>query len=282
MNKLRAKFAILMMSFLCLIALPAQSAPNIVVSIKPLHGIVSAIVMGISQPVLLIQGTSSPHDYTLKPSDASNLQNADIVFWIGPELETALGQSIQNLVSNAEVYDFSKHQNGLGPHIWLDPRIAIAMSNDVSQIMSDIDPANARHYKENAQQFSSKILQLENQIRSQLSLVSDQPFLTYHDAFTYFTHRFSLNQLGFVTLSESQRPGARHIQTLRHLIAENDIKCVFSEPQFDGKIISILLEGNEAKQGILDPLGAEIQNGPNHYSDLLQNLADGLSACLGN
>ena len=267
---------------LSLLVLPALSAPNIVVSIKPLHGLVSAIVTGVSEPELLIQGSASPHDYALKPSDASKLQNADIVFWIGPDLETALGASIQNLASHAQVYDFTNYQNDLGPHVWLDPQIAIQMSRKIVQIMGEMDPPNAMRYEENAQQFSSKVLELEDQIHQQLSSVTDQPFLTYHDAFTYFTGRFSLMQLGFVTLSEVQKPGARRIQTLRRMIVENDIKCIFSEPQFDAKIISVLLEATNAKQGVLDPIGAEIQMGANHYYELLQNLADDISLCLAN
>lgn len=282
MNNLREKIVVLIVSFMCLLTIPAMSAPNIVVSIKPLHGIVSAIVAGVSEPGLLIQGSASPHDYALKPSDASKLQNADMVFWIGPDLETALGAPIRNLASHAQVHDFTNYQNDLGPHMWLDPRIAIEMSKNIAQTMGDMDPENAMHYQENAQLFSSLILQLENQILLQLSSVVDQPFLTYHDAFTYFTNRFALTQSGFVTLSESQKPGARRIQTLRRMIAENEIKCIFSEPQFDAKIITVLLEDTGAKQGILDPLGAKIQADPTHYFELLQKLADDLSTCLSN
>lgn len=69
-------------------ALPAWAeAPKVVVSIKPIHSLVAAVMHGVGDPVLLVRGGASPHSYTMKPSDAKALSSADLVVWVGPELE---------------------------------------------------------------------------------------------------------------------------------------------------------------------------------------------------
>lgn len=75
---------------------PAQSI-NVVVSIPPFHSLVAAIMRGVSTPQLLIQNGASPHHYSLRPSDIKRLQNAHIIFWGGPALETFLVKPLQNL-----------------------------------------------------------------------------------------------------------------------------------------------------------------------------------------
>lgn len=75
----------------------AQSAPRIVVSIKPLHDLVTGVTEGVTAPVLLVPGGASPHDYALRPSEMRNLQNARAVIWVGTELENFLVRPLSGL-----------------------------------------------------------------------------------------------------------------------------------------------------------------------------------------
>lgn len=77
-------------------ALPAWAeAPKVVVSIKPIHSLVAAVMRGVGAPVLLVRGGASPHSYTMKPSDAKALSAADLVVWVGPELEGFLEKPLK-------------------------------------------------------------------------------------------------------------------------------------------------------------------------------------------
>lgn len=77
-------------------ALPAWAeAPKVVVSIKPIHSLVAAVMHGVGEPVLLVRGGASPHSYTMKPSDAKALSAADLVVWVGPELEGFLEKPLK-------------------------------------------------------------------------------------------------------------------------------------------------------------------------------------------
>ncbi|CAO3437919.1 zinc ABC transporter substrate-binding protein [Azospirillum endophyticum] len=77
-------------------ALPAQAeVPKVVVSIKPIHSLVASVMHGVGEPTLLVRGGASPHSYTMKPSDAKALSTADLVVWVGPELEGFLEKPLQ-------------------------------------------------------------------------------------------------------------------------------------------------------------------------------------------
>ena len=68
----------------------AEAEPKVVVSIKPIHSLVSYVMDGVGRPSLLVDGSASPHTFQLKPSHATMLQEADVVFWIGEDLESFL------------------------------------------------------------------------------------------------------------------------------------------------------------------------------------------------
>ncbi|MEQ8399869.1 MAG: zinc ABC transporter substrate-binding protein ZnuA [Roseitalea porphyridii] len=84
-----------------LVATPSFAAPDVVASIKPVHSLVSAVMDGVGEPDLLIEGAASPHGYNLRPSEAAALQDADLVFWIGPVLETFLDGTLDTLSADA-------------------------------------------------------------------------------------------------------------------------------------------------------------------------------------
>lgn len=77
--------------------------PDVVVSIKPIHSLAAGVMQGIGEPALLIEGGASPHAYSLRPSEAEALQNADVVFWIGDEMETFLEKPLEALPKQAKV-----------------------------------------------------------------------------------------------------------------------------------------------------------------------------------
>ncbi|WP_421875909.1 zinc ABC transporter substrate-binding protein [Pacificispira sp.] len=80
----------------------AQAEVNVVASIKPVHSLVAAVMEGVGEPGLIVDGAGSPHTYALKPSQAQMLQSADVVFWIGHEMEAFLEKPLETLGANAK------------------------------------------------------------------------------------------------------------------------------------------------------------------------------------
>lgn len=96
---------------LCL--LPAASAkaadaPNVVVTIQPIHSLVAGVMDGVGEPALIVQGAGSPHAYALKPSEAEALQQADLVVWVGENMESFLIDAIPNLAPDAHVVELAE------------------------------------------------------------------------------------------------------------------------------------------------------------------------------
>lgn len=110
--------------------------------------------------------------------------------------------------------------------------------------------------------------------------ISDRAFIVFHDAYQYFENRFGLSAAGSITVSPEVAPGAARLADVQDKIQELGAVCVFAEPQFEPKLISVVIEGTDATSAVLDPLGAEIEDGPELYFTLLENMSEAFETCL--
>jgi zinc transport system substrate-binding protein len=166
-------------------------------------------------------------------------------------------------------------------HIWLDPHNAGAMVDAIAMALSAVDPAHAATYQANASKIHNQLAALDLDLRERLAPVQDRPFVVFHDAYHYFEDRYGLNAVGSLTVDPQRRPSAKRLREIRARLAELDAACVFAEPQFEPALVDTVIEGTGAKKGVLDPLGAALEAGPQQYFQLMTGLADSLVACLG-
>ncbi len=80
----------------------ANADIKVVASIKPIHSLASYLMDGVAKPDLIVDGYASPHGFALKPSHAKMLQNADIIFWVGEDLENFLEKPLDSIAKKAE------------------------------------------------------------------------------------------------------------------------------------------------------------------------------------
>ena len=284
----------------------SASAPRAIATIKPVHALVAGVMRGVGEPVLLIAGGVSPHTYTLRPSDARALHRAELVFWIGSEYETFLTRSLRGLDA-AEVVTLSEidglalhatrkggaweadddHGGAAGPagthmdmHIWLDPRNARAMARAIAQALEGVDPEHGAAYRANANRLARRLEALDGELRAALKDTRAAPFVVFHDAYRYFEARYGLNAVGSVAVSSGRPPGARRLVEIRERIRALQSVCVFSEPQFEPRVLRAVADGLPVRSGVLDPLGAALALGEDAYFALLRGLAASMRACL--
>ena len=377
----------------------AKADVQVVASIKPVHSLVSAVMEGVATPSLLVEGAGSPHTYALKPSQAKQLQNADIVFWMSHDLEAFLEKSIESIATKAvsvplmdshgltklnfrEGGDFDAHahdehddhdehkhdehghdehdehkhdehshdehdehkhdehghdehdehkhdehghdehdehkhdehghdehdehkhdehghdehdehkhdehghdehghdEHGFDPHVWLDPANAKALVHEIEEALVKADPANAATYESNAAAMMSKLDSLIAEIDAELAPVKGRGYIVFHDAYQYFENRFGVSAVGSITVSPEVMPGAERISELQKKVRSLNATCVFSEPQFKPKLVATVTENTNARTGVLDPLGAAVDDGPDLYFTLIRNMARSLKNCL--
>ena len=296
-------------------ALPAWAeAPKVVVSIKPIHSLVASVMHGVGEPVLLVRGGASPHSYTMKPSDAKALSAADLVVWVGPELEGFLEKPLQanapkatrltlmdlkslTLLQAREGGAWEPHDHGhehhdhkdhahedheeLNSHIWLNPANARAIVTATADALAAKDPADAEVYRTNADRTLQALDALDAELKATLAPLKDKPFVVFHDAYQYFEAHYDLSAVGSITVSPDRRPSAKRLSAIRAKIAGLNAACVFSEPQFEPTLVRTVVEGTKAKTGVLDPEGADLPEGEALYPTLMRNLAASLRGCLG-
>lgn len=316
---------------------------QVVTSIRPIHSLVEYVSQGNAEVTNLVPANASPHNYSLKPSDAQQLQNADVIFWIDEHLETFLAKAIETLPQNAvpialaeqpginvldaralnlaqhdddhkdeahahddehadhdheDTHDHDDehheehsehdghdehegHDHGAHDlHIWLDPENAKTIVSIIKYTLADMDPENALQYHANANELIEELDRLIESTSLQLATVKDKRFVTFHDAYQYYEKRFDIQNVGVVTLSPDIKPGAKRLKELKEALNENNIACIFSEPQFDAKLVNLAIEGTNVQTAELDPLGANLEAGATLYLDLINQLTTGFVDCL--
>ena len=164
-------------------------------------------------------------------------------------------------------------------HIWLSPDNAVKIIQKVNKELSLIFPENDQIFKQNANQMITKIKQLKIELKNELSSIRDKPYVVFHDAYQYFENRFGVSSAGALTLNPDVLPGAKQIDAIQDLIQDKNIKCIFSEPQYNPKIIETLAADMKISTGIMDPLGAFIDQGPEMYQNLILDIANSLKDC---
>ena len=283
---------------------------KVVTSIKPIHSLASYIMDGVGSPGLIVDGYNSPHSFQLKPSHAKMLEQADIIFWIGEDLENFLEKPLATIAKKAEKIElleikgikklkfrerniFEEHEehddhgddakkkehddhegHGHGeydPHIWLNPINAKVILNEITEHLIENDFKNASTYKSNLAKALAKIDKLIIDVITETN--TDLSYVVFHDAYQYYENRFNVNILGAMTVNPDVMPGAEQIHEIHEVIEHDNVSCILSEPQFNPDIIKSIAKDTSVKTGVLDPLGANLKPGKDLYFDLIRNMS---------
>ena len=295
---------LLMLALIVMVTLPAIAAgPRVVVSLKPIHGLVADVMKGVGEPYLLLTASADPHSHALRPSEARKLVQADVVFWVGSNLEGFLRKPLLNLPSGSRVVpllrnprllrlkqrqggiwkidDLDRNKAGeFDPHFWLDPRNARIIVWQIVEVLSQIDPDNAANYEINGKRLGLELTRLAHDIDELLAPVRTLPYFVLHDAYQYFEFRFQTHGIGAIALDHDHKPGARRIAMIRQRLRAGGARCLFQEAEFSSKMVTALTEGTTTRVGVLDPIGKNVRSGPGAYSRILRDLAGSLEKCL--
>ncbi|MAK00816.1 MAG: zinc ABC transporter substrate-binding protein [Rhodospirillaceae bacterium] len=289
------------------------NAKDIVVTIKPLHSLVTGVVGNTAKTHLMVSGNQSPHGFKFKPSQVKLLNNSAVVFYIGDTFETFMEKAFDNIPSNvvkvpvAEkarlkllpyreggAWEEDKHEghdhgheghhdeSDGDMHVWLDPDNAIKMIKAITRELSKVYPENRDIYKANARSYVQKIIALDSELSAALSNSKEFPFIVFHDAYQYFEKHYGLNGVGSITFDPHDFPSPKRLKEIRGKLNEMSAACVFSEPQFSDRLVRTVIKGTSAKTALIDPLGSNIKAGPNLYFELLSEMAGSFKRCFNS
>ncbi|MGI9318583.1 MAG: zinc ABC transporter substrate-binding protein [bacterium] len=289
------------------------AAPRVAVSIAPVHSLVQAVMDGVGQAHLVLGSNQSPHSGSLSPSAVRAVVSADLMVWVGPQLEGALSKLVGQVSPDRKITllrfpemellsvrlkrvargsDFEEHhdhnheqgelgeQGNIDPHIWLSTANASSIVVIVTRWLMEHDAANASRYKMNSMQVLDEIARFRQHALEELETVKQLKYATFHDAYQYFEHDFEFSSSSSVSMNVENTPGAKHLRELIQHFQEDGVRCIFSEPQFSSDAVEILTENSNVRVGVLDPLGANLAPGKQLWFQLMGNLVMELTNCL--
>ncbi len=302
--------AALSAAFLTLTAQSTNAA--VVTSLKPLGFIASAITDGVTTTEVILPDGASEHDYSLRPSDVKRLQNADLLFWVGPEMEAFMVRSAQQVPAQKQVVmaqldgvksqlmkgadedehegheghdhdENSEHHHHHGEynmHLWLSPEIARLSAVAIHDKLVEVMPQSRAKLDANLKAFEASLAQADKQVGNELAPLKGKGYFVFHDAYGYFEKQYGLTPLGHFTVNPEIQPGAQRLHEIRTQLVEQKAVCVFAEPQFRPAVVEAVARGTSVRMGTLDPLGIGIKLGKESYPQFLTQLSSQYASCL--
>jgi len=261
---------------------------NVVVSIKPLQLIARQIVAGVGQVKALVPASGSPHHYVMAPSDRLALESADLVVYVGAQLETELHEVLQNLEADTRILELTASAaisprflvTGIpDPHIWLDSDNGLAIAAEFRDTLGDLFPGIAAQLAANYRQLEMQLEATGGAWRARMNELPVFNYAVYHDAIGYFEDQVGRRNVLVLVDDPEIAPGIRHILNVRRAIAEKQPVCLFVDTTSRQPVIDTLFRNVTVRQVELDLMGEHLDPGDG-YPQLLLNLAEDFAACL--
>lgn len=286
----------------------------IVTSIRPLGFIASAIADGVIPVEVVLPDGASPHNYALRPTDLIRIKKADILVWVGPEMETSLIRPIASLPADKRITlaslpsitpllirdreksnknhankdevdsdfhtEYGHHHGEYNMHIWLSPAIARRAAEAIHDRLADLIPEKKQQLDDNLQIFNGVLTKNDKTIDTMLSAVRAKGYYVFHDAYGYFERYYGLAPLGYFTINPKIQPGAQALHKIITRLSKQKATCIFAEPQFRPAVVNAIASRASVHVGTLDPLGVGISLNKESYMLFLSQLSNQYVSCL--
>lgn len=188
---------------------------------------------------ILIPPDVDPHAYEPAPSDAEKLEQADLVFSNGLNLEESMGSLLNSINNVVAVSDgvapiqvtMGDEAGSTDPHSWMNPQNVKIWADNIATALAEVDPANADDYRANAEAYKTKLDELDAWVIEQVALIpqENRVLVTDHEALGYFAQHYGFQIVGalipsYSTLSE---PSAGELAELETAIQQYGVKAIF-------------------------------------------------------
>lgn len=249
----------------------------------------------------LIPQDKDVHSYIPTPKDVDKMQQAKLFFAVGLPLEEQIlkrilasskipminiSEGVKRIALSEEDKDFEHHQHDgdahqhsadeaqyLDVHIWMSPANNLIIAKNICKALQAADPANSAFYAANLNNFSEKLLALDEKLKQLLAPHKGKTFLVYHPAFGYFGKHYGLIQEAVETGGKS--PSPKHLEKLINEAKKDNVKIIFVQPQFNEKYADIVAKAVGAKIVRIDPQLPDILE---NYSYIAAQLATALES----
>jgi ABC-type Zn uptake system ZnuABC Zn-binding protein ZnuA len=257
-------------------------------SFLPLYCFTINVTGSLAEVDNLLPAGVGPHDFQFAPRDLRRLEAADLIVVNGLNLEAWLDKALQSgairnparvvrtaagfereliytssgagnpadatAPARAQVLPAANPHAVPNPHVWLNPQWAAHAVTNILQALQQADPPNAARYAANAAGYLERLRRLDADIRRATDPLQHRAFITYHDAFPYFTRRYGLRVAGVIEDKPDVDPSPRHLARLSQAARQEHVTAIFTEREYSTQLADQLGRDWRARVAVLDTL----------------------------
>jgi zinc transport system substrate-binding protein len=261
--------------------------PRVVVTILPQAEFIEKIAGDKVSITTMVPPGASPHTYEPRPSQMIEVAEAEMfakvgtgldfeLVWMSKIIETNPNILIVNSSEGIHLIEMGAHDNeyqlgGKDPHVWLSPKNAIIMVENLYEGLVKIDPDNKEYYTKNKDVYINSLKELDSTIMQTFSGLKTRKFMVYHDSWGYLAYDYGLEQIPIQ--KEGKEPTPEGIATLIDQARENNITIIFASPEFEIQTAKTISEEIDGTVILISPLAKD-------YIENLKRMSDEISKSL--
>ncbi len=270
-----------------------DAALSVFVNIPPQAYFVDRIGGDEVKVEILVPAGREPHDFSPSPRIIMALGKADIYFHGRIPFGLGLAERVKDADTAAKIvditeginfrkiddpthhdhdhghaHDHSHHPEGKDPHVWLGPPEIKIQAENISEALKKADPERSDEYAANLAEFLSEIDKVHLALQETLKPYRGETFYVYHPAFGYFCRAYNLNQRAVETGGRS--PSPKHLRSLIQQARQDNVRVIFTQPQFEGRSVEAVAEAIDGAVVPLDPLAYDVLDNLIRISEQLQ------------
>lgn len=252
-----------------------EQTSEIVTTIYPFKAIIQELAGNRFSVKTILPAGADPHTYEMIPSDFQSIQNS-LAFFYGAETLDGWAAKINvdnktellSLVPEEYLIDIKiphyhhveedhNHTEHLGvdPHFWTDPLVVRAMIPGLLNELIKLDPQSESMFKSNAEKFASKLVKLDENIKSETDSLKFRNVFTAHPFYSYFFERYRFKVVGSIEIAPGSQPTPKDIKNLLDLVKQENVKAIFTHKQHSDKPAKVLAQSSGINEYELDPIG---------------------------
>lgn len=260
------------------VSTPGADAQSLTVAVAfyPIEEMVRGVGGDVVQIVDLTSPGASPHDLELTPQKVTDLEGADVVFYIGRGFQRSVEKAVKALPDTVVKIDLLDTvdllpvtpqlagtegevdgevlEGNTDPHIWVDPANMIAMTKVIETTLAEAAPSETTEFSSNASEYVSKLTALDGEFSSQLQTCESRTIVTSHRAFEYLAHRYDLLQIPIAGISPDEEPDPKSLEAVAAAAKADGVTTVFFEEQVPKDLSETVAREIGATTDALDPI----------------------------
>ncbi len=281
---------------------PPPAKITVAASIVPLGDFCQKIGGDDVSVTVLVPPGASPHAFEPSPSAVAKATAAQVFVYVGAGLDPwaerllkaqrSSGQVAVEAVAGIQlIQDVGGQEHGEqaakdpgeaghhhlheagNPHVWMDPLLAEDICRRIAQALMQVDPAHKDAYQVNLARYLGQLQSLDQDIKAGVATFRQRDYVCFHPAYTYFSRRYGLKEVGVIEAAPGREPTPGHLQKIIAAIKKTGVRAVFAEPQFSPRVADVIAQEAGVKVLFLDPLGGHPPTGSDYIQLMRHNLA---------